>query len=215
MEYAIYPIKEMKITQRHDEGNHLAHWNPKADYMDKPWDEGSTDSGKQYVEFQNDFKIVEIIGKDGSSSKAYANSVRVESVNKLKIPYQNDPVILELTFTHIDEDELKKYSVGQILKKGTKCLKEGKDKATANHWHITANKGKYYGIKYNSNKKYVFCYEKSLLPNEAFYILPSWNKILNAKGYVFQDVPDDTPTKVKKITANIRKELDEIDSLMK
>ena len=43
MEYAVYPFDYMRITQRHDQGNHTAHWNPFKDYADNPWDEACQD----------------------------------------------------------------------------------------------------------------------------------------------------------------------------
>lgn len=210
MEYAIYPFKDIRITQRHDEGNHRPHNIPFIDHIDKPWDEACTDSGRQYFEPQNDYKVVEVMGVGNATT----NSVRLETVNKVKIPYQDELVILELTLTHMNDADLKNIKVGQILKKGGKYLLEGKDGATAYHFHCTANIGKYYGFKKNANGSWCFVYEKSLLPNEAFYINPKWNKVINSNGYAFQNVPDDAPTKIKKITANIRKELDEIDKLL-
>lgn len=193
MEYAIYPFKDMRITQRHDEGNHLPHWKPqkKVDCSDKPWDEACTDGGRQYFEPQNDWRIVEI----GGVGSSITNYVRLETVNKVKIPYQEEPIILEMTLTHIDDTELKKYKKGQILKAYGKYLKEGKEGATAYHYHCTANKGKYYGLKENSNKKWCFVYDKSLLPNEAFYINDSI-KIINANGYVFKKVPNELQYRV-------------------
>ena len=62
MEYAIYPFQYIRISQRHDEGNHLGHWSPSTNYSDKPWDEAEKDSGRQYFCPQNNFKIVEILG---------------------------------------------------------------------------------------------------------------------------------------------------------
>ena len=103
MEYAIYPFLEIRITQRHDEGNHLAHWKPFKDCSDKPWDEASTDGGRSYFVPQNDYRIVE---KSGSQSGGY--NVRLETVNKVKIPYQSEPVILELTLTHLNYDDWSK-----------------------------------------------------------------------------------------------------------
>lgn len=212
MEYAVYPFKDIRITQRHDEGNHKPHNIPFKDYSDKPWDEACTDSGKQYFEPQNDYKIVEILGLNTTKT---TNSVRLETVNKVKIPYQDDPVKLEITLTHMDEACIKKLKVGQIIKKNEKIIYEGKDGADAYHFHCTANIGKYIGFKKNSNGKWCFVYEKSLLPNEAYYINPSFNKIISTNGYVFETIPNDTNDKIKKITANIRKELDEIDKLLK
>lgn len=186
MEYAIYPFKDMRITQRHDEGNHRAHNIPFIDYSDKPWDEGSTDGGRQWFDPSNSFKIVEILGLNTTVT---TNSVRLESVNKLKIPYQEEPVILEITLTHMNEETIKKIKVGQIIHPHELVIQEGKDGADANHFHCTANIGKYYGMKKNANGKWCFVYDKSLTPDEAFYIDPSFNRILNAKGYNFKEVP--------------------------
>lgn len=184
MEYSIYPFEYMRITQRHDEGNHLAHWYPTANCSDKPWDEAVKDGNRQYFDPSNEFRIVEILGLNSTTT----NSVRLESVNKLKIPYQEEPVILEITLTHMEEETIKKLKVGQIIHKHEKIILEGKDGATAYHFHCTANIGKYYGFKKNGNGKWCYVYEKSLLPDEAFYI-DSFNNIINPKGYNFKEIP--------------------------
>lgn len=180
-EYAIYPFDYMRITQRHDEGNHLAHWQPFKDYADKPWDEASKDGGRQYFIPQNDYIVDEII--------LGSYSVRLTTKNKVLIPYQKDPVYLHITLTHIEQADLKKLKVGQLIPKGSKLILEGKGGASAYHFHITANLGNYYGIKCNSNGKWCFVYDKSLLPNEAFYVDTNFTTILNAKGYNFLPVP--------------------------
>lgn len=186
MEYSIYPFEYMRITQRHDKGNHLGHWYPSTNYSDKPIDEGCKDGGRQWFDPSNDYKIVEIIGLNSSTT----NSVRLESVNKLKIPYQEEPVILEITLTHMNEDTIKQLKVGQIIHKHEKVILEGKDGADAYHFHCTFNIGKYYGMFKNTNGKWVFCYEKSLLPDEACYVEPDFNKIEEANGYSFKTVPE-------------------------
>ena len=189
-EYAVYPLQNMKITQRHDQGNHLAHWYPAANVSDKPWDEAGKDSGREYFVPGNDFRVVEILGLDTSSTKDTTNSVRLESVNPLKIPYQDEPVILEVTLTHMNEDNLKQVHKGQIIHKDEKILLEGTDGlSTGNHFHMTANKDKYYGFKKNSNGKWCFVYEKSLLPPEAFYLDKERTNVINANGYEFKEVP--------------------------
>ena len=185
MEYSIYPFEYMRITQRHDEGNHLAHWYPTANCSDKPWDEAVKDGGRQYFDPSNEYRIVEILGLNSTTT----NSVRLESVNKLKIPYQEEPVILEITLTHMEEETIKQLKVGQIIHKHEKIILEGKDGATAYHFHCTANIGKYYGFKKNTNGKWCYVYEKSLLPDEAFYI-DKFNNIINAKGYNFKEAPE-------------------------
>ena len=180
-EISLYPFENMRITQRHDEGNHLPHWKPDANYSDKPWDEAGKDAGRDYIVFYNDYKVEEKFG-----SQAAGFNVRLVSVNKLKIPYEKEPQYLELTFTHINKDDYDKIKAGDILKKGSKILREGSSgQATGNHLHCTANKGKYYCFTKNSNGKWVFAYKKSLLPDEAFYVDTSKTTIMNSKGYNF------------------------------
>lgn len=206
MKYAIYPFDYMRITQRHDEGNHLPHWSPFKGCSDKPWDEALEDGGRGYFVAKNDYKVVE---KLGTQKAGY--SVRLETAQKVVIPYQEEPVILELTFTHLNYDDWSKLYVNQIIKTGEKPFREGTSgKASGNHLHCTANIGKYYGFKQNGNGKWCFVYEKSLTPEEAFYVDDSV-KILNAKGYNFKPVPfipargyftkGDTGANVEKIDA--------------
>lgn len=183
-EYAIYPFEYMRITQRHDEENHLAHWQPTANYSDKPIDEACEDGGRGYFVPKNDYKVVE---KLGNQTNGY--SIRLETTNKVYIPYQDTPVILEPTLTHLNYDDWSKLSKGQIIKAGQKLIREGTSGlAKGKHLHCTFNIGKYYFMKENSNKKWVFCYEKSLTPVEAFYV-DSSVKILDSKGYAFKEVP--------------------------
>lgn len=208
-EYAIYPFKDMRITQKHDEGNHLPHWNPFIDYSDKPWDEGSTDGGRQWFDPGNDYKIVEILGL---GTTATTNSVRLETVNKVYIPYQEEPVILEITLTHMNEETIQKLKVGQIIHKHELVIQEGKDGADAYHFHCTANIGKYYGMLKNANGKWCFTYDKALIPTEAYYIDPNYNRILGTRGYEFKTVPEDKVgrpvernTKVDQINVKVEK----------
>lgn len=184
MEYAVYPFEYMRITQRHDEGNHLAHWSPFKGCSDKPFDEATKDGGRGYFVPKNKYRVVE---KSGSQNNGY--NVRLETVNKVKIPYQDDPVILEVTLTHLNYDDYSKLYNGQIINIGEKIIREGTSgQASGNHLHCTANIGKYYGFKQNGNGKWCFVYEKSLTPEEAFYI-DNTVQILNNKGYNFKEVP--------------------------
>ena len=185
-EYAIYPFRYMNITQRHDQGNHTPHWYGSTNHSDKPWDEGCQDGGRSYFEPKNDFVIEQVLGLNTATT----NSVRLRSVNKLYIPYKAEPDYLYVTLTHMNEDNLRQVHEGQILKAGTRILLEGTDGyATGNHFHITANIGRYYGFLQNSNGKWCFTYEKSLLPNEAFYLDGNWTQVIYAREYAFQPVP--------------------------
>lgn len=187
-EYAIYPFEDMRITQRHDGStSHLNHWKNSKDHSDKPWDEACLDGNRQYFVPRNDFIIEEILGLNTSTT----NSVRLKSVNKLYIPYKNEPDYLCITLSHMNEETIKTLKKGQVIPKGSKLILEGKDGATAYHWHCTANIGKYYGFLKNSNGSWCFTYEKSLLPHEAFYVDTSHTVIRNSNGYTFKNVPID------------------------
>jgi len=189
-EYAIYPFEYMNISQRHDQGNHKPHWYGVTNHSDKPWDEACKDTGRSYFAPRNDFLIQQVKGLNTTKT---TNSVRLKSVNKLYIPYKTEPDYLYLTLTHMNEDNLKQVKEGQILKKGTKILMEGTDgQATGNHFHITANIGKYYGLLQNNNGKWCWTYDKSLLPNEAFYLDKDYTTVKNARSYSFKSVPVDT-----------------------
>lgn len=187
-EYAIYPFRVMNITQNYNQGNHVPHWKNVTNYSDKPWDEACIDSGRSYFEPQNDFIIEEVIGINSTPT----NTVRLKSVKKLYIPFKEEPEFLYLTLTHMNEDNLRQVAKGQILKAGSKVLLEGTDGyATGNHFHITANIGKYYGLKQNNNEKWCYTYEKSLLPEEAFYIDSSYTTIKKSNGSIFKEKPTD------------------------
>lgn len=187
-EYAIYPFRVMNITQNYNQGNHVPHWKNVTNYSDKPWDEACVDSGRSYFEPKNDFIIEEVLGLNTSIT----NTVRLKSVNKLYIPYKEEANYLYITLTHMNEDNLARVKQGDIIKAGTKILMEGTDgNATGNHFHITANIGKYYGLKQNNNGKWCYTYEKSLLPEEAFYVDSSYTAIKNSNGSIFKEKPTD------------------------
>lgn len=200
-EYAIYPFRTMNITQNYNQGNHAPHWQGSTNYSDKPWDEACEDSGRSYFEPQNDFIVEEVLGINSSIT----NTVRLKSVNKLCTPFKEDPDYLYLTLTHMNEDNLRQVSKGQVLKAGSRVLLEGTDgNVTGNHFHITANFGKYYGLKQNSNGKWCYTYEKSLLPEEAFYVDTNYTTVKNSNGSTFKEKPVEN-TKEKELQHEVNR----------
>ena len=191
-EYAIYPFRVMNISQNWNQGNHVPHWQNNKNYSDKPWDEACEDSKRSYFIPQNDFIIEEVLGLGNNTT----NSVRLKSVNKLYIPYKEEQDYLYLTLTHMNEDNLAQVKKGQVLKKGTMILMEGTDgNCTGNHFHITANLGKYYGLLKNSNGAWCYTYEKSLTPEQAFYVDERFTIIKNTNGSNFKFLPKETINK--------------------
>lgn len=191
MEYAKYPFKNMKISQNWNEGNHVPHWKNSKNYSDKPWDEACKDAGQECFAPLNDFEIIRIYGLNSNVT----NTVMLKSRNKLMLPYGVEDY-LYLTLTHINESDLKCLKVGEIIKAGTinQHIKEGTDgKATGNHFHITANIGKYYGILQNSNGAWCYVFDKSLIPEEAFYVETSHTNVIKTSGSVFKETPKQPP----------------------
>ena len=62
--------------------------------------------------------------------------------------------------------------------------------------------GKYYGLLENSNGAWCFTYQKSLLPQEAFYINPKFTHIRSANGIKFKEVPKEQTITKKVIATN-------------
>lgn len=208
-EYAVYPFEHMNITQRYNQGNHIPHWKGSKNYSDKPWDEACKDSGRSYFVPQNDFKVEEVIGLGNNVT----NTVRLISVNKLTMP-NGKTDYLKLTLTHMEENNLRQVKKGQILKKGTKLLLEGKDGvATGNHFHITANTGKYYGLLKNSNGSWCYTYAKSLLPEQAFYLDSKFTKVVNKNGITFKNKPVITVNYYKKVSSKYTSLVDALKSI--
>ena len=111
-EYAIYPFDYMRITQSHNDGNHVPHWKNVTNYSDKPWDEASKDSGRQYFIPQNDYVVEQVL--------IDSRSVRLRTKNNVLIPYKNEPVTLYITLTHMKLETMKRLYVGQLIKKNEK-----------------------------------------------------------------------------------------------
>lgn len=186
MEYAIYPFNEMRISQRHDQGNHVGHWKNSKNHSDKPWDEACKDAGRSSFDPKNCWVVEQVLG----AGTNITNTVRLRSLNKLKIKCLEEPVIVYLTLTHMEESDIINLKPGDLIKPGERRLLEGMDgQATGNHFHCTVNIGKYYGLLQNSNGKWCYTYEKSLLPDEVFYIDKEKTTIYDANDYNFEEVP--------------------------
>lgn len=205
----MYPFDYMNITQRYDQGNHISHWKNSKNYSDKPWDEACRDSARSYFVPQNDFKVEDVLGLGNNIT----NTVRLISVNKLTMP-NGKTDYLKITLSHMEENNLKQVKKGQILKKGTKLLLEGQDGiATGNHFHITANTGKYYGLLQNSNGAWCYTYEKSLLPEQAFYLDKKLTTIVNKNGINFKNKPVETVKYYEKVSNEYTSLVDALKSI--
>ena len=186
--YLTYPCKTMRITQSYTgTTSHLPHTtgSPK----DYPWDEGCTDSGRDYCYCPcGEMQVKRIYGVGTGGT----NTMWLESTSKVVFADGTSDYFTML-ITHPNDDELKKIKVGQKFKWREKICREGKDGATGNHFHFSAGKGKINGNGWlrNTNGKYILTTTAGQFkPEQLFFVDKSFTKIVNSKGLKFKDLPD-------------------------
>jgi hypothetical protein len=116
-----------------------------------------------------------------------------------------------MLITHPDDVNLKGIAVGKRYKRGDKITLEGKDGATANHFHISGGKGKTKGNGWlcNSRGKYVLTTTGGTFkPEKLFFIDPKFTKVMSKGGIAFKNLPDEYTVgtyKVNTAVLNVRK----------
>lgn len=203
--YAIYPAKKMRISQRYDEGNHLAHFN-NTDYKDYPIDEtygSSASTGSFYAPFD-----CEVVKKYSATTK----EIWITSTNKVDTPLGRDYVTVFIG--HIRTNEYDDIQVGDKYKQYEKIVSEEKDSmSTGYHNHISAGLGKMKGSGWIKNNRGLWVPQTingMKKPELIFYVDKSFTTIINDKGLNFQDMPTeevttDPETPTEYITYKIKK----------
>lgn len=164
--YMIYPLKNMRITCRYDEGSHKNHnVNVKDNIVDYPIDDGGIDSGKDAIYCPCDEMRITAIRGVGNSS--VTNTIWLVSTSKVVTPTFTDYVYI--TLTHSDDSDIRDLKIGQTFKRGEIICHEGVDGAASNHIHITCGRGESTTWKQNSNGSWVI-YGNSKKPEEVFFI---------------------------------------------
>lgn len=182
--YAIYPAKKMRISQRYDEGNHLAHFN-NTDYKDYPIDEtygSSASTGSFYAPFD-----CEVVKKYSATTK----EIWITSTSKVDTPLGNDYVTVFIG--HIRSSEYDNIQVGDKYKQYEKIVSEEKDSmSTGYHNHISAGLGKMKGTGWVKNNRGLWVPQTingMKKPELIFYVDKSFTTIISDKGLNFQDMP--------------------------
>ena len=182
--YAIYPAKKMRISQRYDEGNHLAHFN-NTDYKDYPIDEtygSSASTGSFYAPFD-----CEVVKKYSATTK----EIWITSTSKVDTPLGRDYVTVFIG--HIRTNEYDDIQVGDKYKQYEKIVSEEKDSmSTGYHNHISAGLGKMKGTGWVKNNRGLWVPQTingMKKPELIFYVDKSFTTIINDKGLNFQDMP--------------------------
>lgn len=184
MNYLIYPLKIMNLTQSYNEGkrhrSHYLGW-PK----DYPIDDNCGDSKKDgYFYCPCDEMVVKKIYGVG---KPAGNTIWLESTTKVITPTFNDYVTIMVV--HPDDLDFKNISVGKKYRKFRRIIKEGKDGyATGYHFHIAVGRGKMKGtgMKKNSLGTWVINTTKGgVKPEDAFWIDSQFTTVKNDRKIKF------------------------------
>lgn len=198
-DYLIYPFKTMNITQSYGMGNHAAHniGNPK----DYPIDEAGANTGRDWFYCPCDgMKIVRLYGNQTVGYHAWLESEKKVSLADGSTDY------VTILAVHMNYDDYKKLKVGQKYKRKAKIFREGTTgKATGNHCHFAAGKGKSSanGVYWKQNSKGSWVLVTSggpLKPEQAYYIDKSFTKVVNAYGIKFKTMPTPPAKKLYKTT---------------
>ena len=193
--YLIYPCKVMRITQTYKgTTSHLPHYQgTPADY---PIDEGCSDAGRDYIYCPCDSMSVKRIYGTGSAG---VNTLFLESDSKVTFA-DGSRDFFTMLITHPDDSDLKKLFVGQKFTRKEKICREGKDGATAYHFHISAGKGLYKvnGWTKNTKGKWVLSTtKKAEKPEKLFFIDENFTRIMDRKGLSFRKLSEVTKTNEK------------------
>ena len=191
MNYLIYPIKIMNITQTYkNDFSHSRHTvgTPK----DYPTDDNCGATGPNgYFYCPCDAMTVKKIYGVGSSS---TNVLWLESTTPVITPTFTDYVTIMIG--HIEDAELNKLKIGQTFTRKEPIAIEGKDGfATGEHFHIVVGRGKFKGSGWVKNTNDIWVINTtggSVKPEDAFFIDNTFTTVKNSAGLNFLDlyIPD-------------------------
>lgn len=169
MQYAMYPFKVIRITQKDHEGTHSACWAV---------DEAGVDGGISDS----------IMPFDGTVKKLYpadANEVWVQSDSKVKYADGTEDY-MTIMFAH--DNDISNLKVGQKIKAGTVFYQEGtKGKAYGNHVHFECAKGKFTGSGWYQDASGAWSIINGKKATDCLWIDDSY-KVIDTRGYTFKKV---------------------------
>ena len=184
--YLIYPTKTMNITQNTIDGNHYyCSQEAPADY---PIDEACEDTGRSWFYCPCDEMVVTRVYTSGT------NAIWFESTSPVVTPSGTYSKI-SMMVMHPEDEDLTGLD-GRIFTRGQAMFREGMDGAPkGNHFHISVGTGSYNGGKWENgwfgpkSDKEQFSFTptgKTLRPEDAFFVDPTFTTIVNPKGITFK-----------------------------
>ncbi len=180
--YMIYPMKNMRITCRYDEGSHRSHnINVSDNNIDYPIDDAGIDSGRDSIYCPCD--SMKVVAIRGIGNPSITNTIWLVSTNEVITPGFVDKVYM--TLTHSDDSDIKDLYVGKEFKRGEIICKEGSNGTNANHIHITVGRGYCDTWIENSNHKWIIKGD-SKKPEEVFFIDKEFTKVIDNRNINFE-----------------------------
>ena len=174
--YMIYPMKNMRITCRYDEGLHKKHNTNVTDgKVDYPIDDAGIDTNTDPIYCPCDEMKVTAI--KGIGNPSVTNTIWLVSTSPVITP--SFVGIAYMTLTHSNDNDLKNIKVGTIFKRGNIICHEGTNGTEANHIHITCGKGYSDNWSSNSNGSWIIS-GNSLKPEKVFFVDKKFTKIINS-----------------------------------
>ena len=194
MNYFIYPMKYMRITQSYNGTiSHKLHWYNAKDYKDYPIDDGGKDKTRDGIYCPCDeMKVTRI---KGVGNNKITNTIWLVSTSKVKTPTFNDYAFMALT--HSNDIDFKDIKVGKIFKRGDLIVKEGENINVSTHIHMSFGRGSSNDWIYNSNDKLVIKGDTKK-PEEVCYIDKDFTVIKNDGGIKWVNKPVYLGSPVKK-----------------
>lgn len=184
MNYLIYPLKKMNITQGYNDNySHSLHntGNPKDYPID---DNGGTSKKESYFYCPCDEMVIKKIYGVGLNA---GNTLWLESTSKVITPTFTDYVTIIIV--HPNDSDFKNLKVGQKFLRGEKIIMEGNDgKATGYHFHISVGRGKYSGTGWGKNSNGIWIIKTTagaVKPEDAFFIDPEFTQVISMKNIPF------------------------------
>ena len=174
--YMIFPMETMNVTQTYlGKTSHYPHTTgtPK----DYPIDIAGADSGRSAVFCPCDeMKITAI---KGVGNPNITNTMWLVSTSPVITPTFTD--IAFMTLTHQNDDDIGRFKVGDVFRRGDIIGYEGTDGATANHIHLVCGRGSSNNWTESTTGKWVITGD-TLPPENVFYVDRNFTKVKNSGG---------------------------------
>ena len=184
MEKAIYPLKNMRITQGYEEGSHINSF--------------AIDDAGANAEIENVYAPF-----TGTIKKIYkedANEVWLESDAPVEYP---DGTIDYMTILFAHANDINNLYVGKKINKNEAFYKEGTSgNATGNHCHIECAKGKYQSPGWTANPEGYYVIINGKKPEECLWIDNQTN-VINNNHYNFQRTTEESTNTEPEEDSNI------------